>query len=120
MKVDRNTGEAAQIRPFADVLRDLGKGQVADEMSIMLTELVTAVRDYGRKGYLTLKIEVAPMKGNEDMLAVAAKATSKPPESDPVSAIFYADSDGNLLRDDPAQMQLPLREAPRPAELRNQ
>jgi hypothetical protein len=110
MQVNRETGEAGQVRPFADVLRDLGKGHVSDEMSVMLNELVQAVRDYGRKGTLTLTVDVMPVKGNTEMLAVAAQVTSKPPKSDPVSAIFYATSEGNLVRDDPRQMDLPLRE----------
>src|ERR1700730_2969259 len=64
--VDRATGEVTEgtVRPFADVLRDLGKGQVADEAAVLLTDLVTAVVTYGKKGIFTLKIAVAPFKGN--------------------------------------------------------
>ena len=38
--VDRETGEVSEgtVRPFADVLRDLGKGQVADEAAVLLNE----------------------------------------------------------------------------------
>ncbi len=102
--VDLETGEISQgtVRPFADVLHDLGKGQVADEASVLLTDLVTAVVTYGRKGIFTLKITVAPFqKGDNGQVIVQAVATSKPPSADPIAAVFFAGDDGNLLTDDP-------------------
>lgn len=107
--VDETTGEI-QVRPFADILRDLGRGAVIDEAAVMLQDLVRAVRGYGKKGSFTLKVEVAPMKGDSEALLVHAKADSRPPSGEAVSAVFFADDHGNLLRDDPRQPQLPLRE----------
>src|SRR5260370_30057327 len=88
--VDRDTGEVKEgtVRPFADVLRDLGKGQVADEAAVLLTDLVTAVVTYGRKGVFTLTITVAPFKGNTAQVMVSAVAKSRPPAADPVAALF--------------------------------
>ena len=102
--VDRETGEVTEgtVRPFADVLHDLGKGQVADEASVMLTDLVTAVVTYGRKGIFTLKITVAPFKsGDTGQVIVQAVASSKPPSADPIAAVFFAGDNGNLTSDDP-------------------
>lgn len=102
--VDRESGEVTEgtVRPFADVLRDLGKGQVADEAAVLLTDLVQAVVTYGKKGVFTLKITVAPFKnGDSSQVTVAAIATSRPPSADPIQAVFYAGDDGNLLADDP-------------------
>jgi hypothetical protein len=104
----------ARVRPFADVLRDLNHGQIADDAAVLMQELVTSVRSQGKKGTFTLKIDVAPMKGNDRALLISASATSKPPSSEPVVAAFFSDDDGNLLRDDPRQMALPLREVPKP------
>jgi hypothetical protein len=107
------------VRPFADVLRDLGKGQVADEAAVMLADLVQAVGTYGKKGTFTLKIEVAPFKGGTAQLMVSAVAKSSPPTGDPIAAVFFVDDAGNLLRNDPRQGTLPLREVARPdAQLR--
>lgn len=117
--VDKETGEV-QVRPFAAVLQDLGRGVVIDEAAVMLTDLVRAVREYGKRGTFTLKVEVAPMKGDSTALMVSAKADVKPPASEPTSAVFFADDDNNLVRDDPRQTQLPLREVNRPnQDLRN-
>jgi hypothetical protein len=107
--VDETTGEI-QVRPLADILRDLGKGRVVEDAATMLQDLVRAVRDYGKKGTFTLKVEVAPMKGDAEALLVNAKAEARPPSGEPVSAVFFSDQHGNLLRDDPRQPQLPLRE----------
>lgn len=107
--------EEGHIRPFADVLRDLGKGQVADEAAVMLTTLVQAVIAHGKKGTFTLKVAVAPLKGTTSQLQVSAQATSSPPAGDPVAAVFWADHAGNLLRHDPRQDPLiPLREVAQP------
>lgn len=101
--------DATQVRPFADVLRDLKQGDVLDEAAVKLQETVNAVLTHGRKGTLTLKIEIAPMKGNAKVLLVSARADNKTPTSEPIAAAFFADSHGNLLRDDPDQLKLPLR-----------
>ena len=98
------------IRPFADVLRDLGKGQVADEAAILLTSLVQAVRAHGKKGTFTLKIQIGPMKGSSRNVLVAAQASITPPVGDPIAAVFYDDQSGNLHRNDPYQPQLDLRD----------
>jgi hypothetical protein len=108
-----------QVRPFADILRDLGRGEVADEAAVMLTELVQTVRACGKKGNFTLRVEVAPFKGDTRQLMVSAVAESKPPKGDPIAAIFFADDSGNLVRNDPHQPMLPLRDVARAdAELR--
>ena len=106
-KPDRS--ERAEVRPFADILRDLDHGQVADEAAIQLQSLVEAVMTNGKKGTFTLTVEVAPWKGNKTALQVSAKATTKPPAGEAVAAVFFTDDNFNLIREDPNQPQLPLR-----------
>lgn len=95
--VDRGTGEVTEgtVRPFADVLRDLGKGQVADE--------------------------AAPFKGSHDQVSVSAIAKSSPPAADPIAAPFFVGDHGNLTRSDPRQdAMFDLREVAKPdADLRD-
>ncbi len=121
--VDRSTGEETEgtVRPFADVLRDLGKGQVADEAAVLLTDLVTAVVTYGKKGHFTLTISVAPFKGSVDQVSVSAIAKSSPPAADPIAAPFFVGDGGNLTRNDPRQdAMFELREVAKPdADLRD-
>jgi hypothetical protein len=121
--VDTESGEVTEgsVRPFADVLRDLGKGQVADEAAVLLTDLVHAVTAYGKKGTFRLDVTVEPFKGGTSQLMVSARATSHPPAGAPVAAVFFTDDRGNLLRNDPRmEPMFDLREVARPdAELRN-
>lgn len=113
-------GVIGTVRPFADVLRDLGRGQIADEAAVLLTSLVQSVRAHGKKGTFTLKIDIGPMKGSSRNVLVAAQATIKPPAGEPTAAVFFDDATGNLHRNDPYQEELPLREVARPdAELRS-
>lgn len=106
--------EPGTVRPFADVLRDLKQGQVVDEAAIQLQDLVRAVLAAGKKGTFALKVEIAPMKGNSNALVVSAQSTITPPKGEPISSVFFADDDHNLVRDDPRQIALPgLREVGR-------
>ncbi|MFC4912557.1 hypothetical protein [Actinomadura gamaensis] len=118
LPIDQTTGEI-QVRPFADVLRDLGRAVVIDEAGVQLQQLTTAVRDSGKKGRLTLTVEIAPMKGDSEALMVQAKTDLKLPAAEPVSGVFFADDVGNLVRDDPRQIALPLREVTRPTETKD-
>ncbi|MBM7788889.1 hypothetical protein [Tenggerimyces flavus] len=110
--------EGVPVRPFAAVLQDLGRGEVMDQAGAMLQDLVQGVLSYGKAGVFTLKVKVAPMKGQPDGLLVTAVADAKPPVGDPTSAVFFADEHGNLLRDDPNQPKLPFREASQTVNLR--
>jgi hypothetical protein len=105
-------GEPGRVRPFADVLRDIQGGAIADEAAILMQQLVSAVATHGKKGSLSLAIVVEPMKGNEKALMVSAQASIKPPKGEATTAVFFFDGDNNLVRDDPRQLALPgvLRE----------
>ncbi|WP_326637326.1 hypothetical protein OG884_26675 [Streptosporangium sp. NBC_01755] len=96
-----------QVRPFATVLQDLRKGAVLEEAAAELQQLVASVLETGKKGKLTLVVAIEPMKGNETALTVAADVTTTRPKSPPKAAVFFADSEFNLVRDDPRQIALP-------------
>jgi hypothetical protein len=101
-----------QIRPFAAVLQDIGSGKLAARLATQLAELGAAVSETGKKGSITLKIEVAPPKKHsmDGALIVSGVSVAKIPEGDDAApaSIFFADGSGNLTRDDPRQQQLPL------------
>ncbi|WP_166427776.1 hypothetical protein [Nonomuraea mesophila] len=114
---DHTDAEPMQVRPFADVLRDIQGGEVSDKAAELMQQLVSAVKQHGKRGEFTLKIDVQPMKGNDKALMVSAQASIKPPKGDPTAAVFFYDGDNNLVRDDPRQLALPgvLREINQPA-----
>jgi hypothetical protein len=104
-----------QVKPFAAVLQELGGGKLAARLAAQLAELTSAVAATGKKGFITLKVEVAPLKkagGGE--LTVTGTSAAKIPEPEDASptSVFFAGKGGVLTRDDPNQPQLPLRGLP--------
>jgi hypothetical protein len=99
-----------EVRPFAAFLRNLGS--VHEDATTGLNELVVACRETGKKGTLTIKIEVAPQKDEVTML-VTGDVVAKPPRHTSKPSLFFPDEHGNLLRNDPRQLDIAnLREVP--------
>lgn len=114
--------DAAVIRPFADWLREQGKGKAHDELSASLHKLTTTVHETGKKGQLVFTVTIQPMKKNPDVLEVTDDVVIKLPKHDRKASIFYPDADGNLTRTDPNQLTFdgPLREVPAVADAGDQ
>jgi hypothetical protein len=100
-------------RPFAEWLHEQRQGALAAELSEVLNELVEAVHRHGRTGTLTLAIKVAPAGKNGHTVVVSDEVKAKLPEGERGDSIFFVDPDMNLIRHDPNQEVLPLREVPR-------
>lgn len=103
-----------QVRPFGDFIQELNHGGSHSELSAALNELVTAVSDLGKGGTLTYTIKVAPAGRAEGMVTVTDDVKLKLPVGARPDSVFFITPDGNLMRDNPAQPRLPLREVPRP------
>lgn len=89
-------------QPFAAFLANYQRGQLNSQLGDDLADLVAAVHEHGKKGELTLKVTVKPAGANAgDQLLVACETTVKPPKPTPPEQIFWADDDGQLLRNDP-------------------
>jgi hypothetical protein len=105
--------ESNEPRDFASALLEIGGGRLHARLSDQLAEITKAVKETGKKGLLTLKIEVKPVpKASTNTLLVTGSSAAKAPEpeEDSPTSIFFADDDGNLTRSDPRQPTLPFRE----------
>lgn len=91
------------MRPSLNLLLNLDKGRVLDELSSRLAEVVGAVRETDKKGSLTLKITVSPRSG-DDTVDVEAVTTAVVPKPDHAGVFFVTDKNA-LTRDDPAYEQ---------------
>lgn len=76
------------------------------EASDLLAIAVKAAVTTGKKATVTLVLECQPKLGAVNF--VTKLKSTVPAEEEPL-CIFYADSDGQLHRDDPRQKELPLR-----------
>lgn len=125
--------EERRTRPFADFLAEHNNGHGHRKASTSLQDVVNAVVETGKKGSVTVTVNVEPMKSADDgTLLLTVNVTEKIPAEPTKAAVFYADDDGNLTRSDPRQPQLDfaslrevekreaaaLREAPAKAEPR--
>lgn len=86
---------------FTAALSGIDHGEVAGKANDLLVQLVQAVREKGRKGSVTVVLEVRPYKGNALNVEVAATVTAKMPQDEPPAGLFFVSEDGALTRDDP-------------------
>ena len=109
------------IRPdlFAFVIANLRYGQTLDELSETLHECVEASRETGKVSTMTLELKIKP-NGATGQYELSEKIKSKIPESERGVTLMFGTPEGNLVREDPRQMKLDLREVPTeaPAELK--
>lgn len=99
----------ANSRPFPDFLREHRNGHTHDELSDALQALVADVNEQGKSGSLTLTITVKPV-GKGDGLEVGVDIKSKPPKAAAGVSIFFPTPENNLVRQDPRQQAMELRE----------
>lgn len=76
------TNQDGLVRPFADFIREHGHGRTHDELSEGMRDLIQKVKDTGRKGSVTLKITVEPMKKDDRMVVVSDSLKLRLPEHD--------------------------------------
>jgi len=95
-------------RPFTEVLAELGQQDANEELTGDLAQLVQDVQLYTKPGEITLKIKVAP--NGQSSVKVDYKITTKLPEPDRPQTMFFVDDNNGLRRNDPRQMNMPLRD----------
>ncbi|MEE4493533.1 hypothetical protein [Streptomyces sp. BE230] len=92
------------VRPFASFLQEQSGGQLHDELSTKLHELIEAIRETGKAGSLSLKIDIKPIAGTDGRtLTVTDTVAARLPKTERPKSIFFATDDGNLSRTDPRQ-----------------
>lgn len=95
-------------RAFADVIRELCGGKVYEDLTTQLGEVVTAVMETGKVGELSLKLSIK--SNGEGSVRVLADVKQKVPAPTLGETLFFATTTGSLIRNDPRQPELPLRE----------
>ena len=102
------TGEVIddpEVRPFDQVLRELGEGSTLSELSEAMWDVVQRVQDTAKAGSLTLTIHVG--FDGQGRLVVKDEVKQKLPEFSRPETRFYVDRQGNASRRDPNQPLLP-------------
>jgi hypothetical protein len=103
-----------------DFVREHRNGIFHDELSDALRELVDAVATESKAGSLTVTISIRPAANVDGAVVVSDKIVVKPPVEKKSDSIFFVTPENGLIRDNPRQPRLPLREVadqPKPREL---
>jgi hypothetical protein len=95
-----------EVPQLAHVLAQINHGALADEAAALLADLVQQVSHIGRKGTLSLTIEVKPFTGSNDTVQLSGKVSVTPPSRDPHAGVFFYTEDGALSRNDPSRNTL--------------
>lgn len=93
------------VRLFTDVMRDMRFGETLDEISEEFNKLVSAVENTGKQGELTFKVKLKP--SSSGAIEVIDDITSKIPKLARGTSLFFATPEGNLVRNNPRQDDLP-------------
>lgn len=98
-------------------------GQLHNELTKALGELVSAVKDQGKGGSLTLTLKIKPFsKADSSTLVLEDAISVKAPKPDSAPTVFYATDRGGLSRSDPRQPELAglrVLEGPKPPPVDN-
>jgi hypothetical protein len=98
---------------FTEILGFINRGALLEETTVCLAELVQAIRDTGKKGSITLVVDVEPFKGSDETLNVAGRVSVKLPKALAHASVMFTDAKGGLHRDDPNRPQLPFADQQR-------
>lgn len=90
---------------FAAALLGHNKGLSHLKATRLLREVVQAVRLTGRKGSVTVKLEIAPLKNNKRATTSSIDVTHSIPE-EKTTSVWFVDDEGGLHRNDPEQLRI--------------
>lgn len=90
---------------FAAILLQPGLALEHDKASKLLREATAAVKELGKPAEVNIRIRIEPVKNNNSVVQIAARATSKVPQAPTVAKIFFTDDEGGLHRNDPRQRE---------------
>lgn len=98
--------------PFSEQLKHLAKGTLDAELTETLAELVRDINLHGKKGSLTLKLDLKPevAGGEVRVIAILPSVSVTVPQPQRIASHLWPTFDGDLLRQDPDQPELDLRQ----------
>lgn len=89
---------------FARLITEHRGGDLELAASEKLRLIIAALREYGGKGELTVKLKLSLTP--HGMIEIEPTITAKAPEPDLKPSVFYLTENGELSRRDPGQMDI--------------
>jgi hypothetical protein len=101
--------KASQTADVVGVMAECNRGNFLIECGRQLQELTDGIIRTGKKGKLTITLELIPAgicDGRINQFEITPMVTIKEPQPSQGSSIFFVSEDNHLTRDDPNQEQL--------------
>lgn len=95
----------AKRKPFAQLLEQVEFGNLSQEATDAMNDLVHACTETGKAGSITLTIKLKPI-GNTGQMEIDANVKAKQPEPTRGKTFMFCTPDNNLQREDPRQKTL--------------
>ena len=92
---------------FITLLQNHRLGGALNELGQALRTVADAAQLTGKPGGITLKIAIAPTNSGAVEILDDIKVTM--PKAEKEGSLFFVGEDGNLLRNNPNQLEMPLR-----------
>lgn len=93
------------MQEFSQLLADYQGGLLDSQLGRELEKVVAAVNKQGKKGSISLSLEIKPAgNGKVDLVA---NYVAKPPVDNTVKGLMWVDKNNNLVPRDPDQPDLP-------------
>ena len=93
---------------FARAINEVGYGDLSTTASEELAKVVKAVKETGRKGSITLTLEIKPRGRDSGQVELTGDVKTKAPINQIAPSMLFATDEGDLVRENPAQATLPL------------
>ena len=94
---------------FMDLVREHRRGLTHDDLTEQLREVVAGVSVEQKSGSLTVKFTFAPRAKGEGV-DVSVAIDAKPPKPEAASSVFFITPNNELVREDPRQAAMELRD----------
>ena len=100
-----------EVTPFSQQISHMAKGTLDAELTSELTKLVKSINDHGKKGSITLTLNLKPevVNGEVTMINITPDVKTSKPQPQRMSSRMWPTYDGDLLRNDPDQAELDLK-----------
>ena len=92
---------------FSDFIKNYQGGKLDEILGAELKHITEQVEKFGRKGTLSIGVDMKPAGINQMNLVVNYNA--KPPVNNSVSSVMFVDKTKALVNDDPYQQKLELK-----------
>ncbi|QPB42184.1 hypothetical protein [Rodentibacter haemolyticus] len=95
---------------FSQTLSQLNRGELDDELTEAVSNVIKAVRETRKQGSVTLSLKIGMLNTRtENQIKITPQVTCKVPELDREESIVFSTADGDVLFDDPNQMKIDLK-----------